>query len=415
MTVLSNNVCQDAANSTSFLLPDEPEAGLQNVEYGEALYEQLLLLYETTEKDRYQEVVKHLELYMAPVIFVVGICGNLVCFTVFVATHLTRSSCYIYLAALAVSDTLFSVCMFLSWGTANIGLSVYKHQGSCQVFVYLTHVSCFLSVWTVVAFTVERWFVTCYPLRRHEIVHNGRFAKKVVTILTLLAVLAYSHCFFTHGISEFLNQVICSPYPHYSHAVFIINMLNTVIDLIIPTLIIISCNIKMTYIIHKFLKDNAIFLLYQQRQNIEKWNFNKSNSGNDRKSISSGSCSLYNRTSISRSTHTRATRMLIIVSTVFLVCNVPSHACEVYGFIMTLLDHTYVPGPNFLLTQKIFHMLYCINFSVNFFLYSVSSRSFRIGMKRLYVKMKRKLSHLKCKSKDKGVTDFQIAHVMMIE
>ena len=363
----------------------------------EELYKQSL-----QDRDVFQRLYKGLELYVVPFIFVIGIVGNLVSFTVFVGTHLKRNSCNIYLASLAVADTSFAICMFLSWGR-NIGFSLYNYQGSCQIFTYLTDVSRFLSVWYVVAFTLERWIVTCHPIKRNSIC-TPLFARRIVVLTALVALIGYAFSLFTYGPSDLLGFSICSPLPIYDRVVYIINNVDTVVSLIIPTVIIIGCNIRMYRIIYQFQQQNGDISSTSGPESIQKWSFSKLSASTSeirymvRKLPENTNITEAQRKkfAMSRSSHMRATRMLIIVSSAFVVCNVPWHTSRTYAFFRELGDKNYMSGAYFLLTQKLFHIIYYINFAMNFFLYSMTSRSFRNGLLRLCTKLRNRLEHANC-------------------
>jgi hypothetical protein len=279
---------------------------------------------------------------------------------------------------------------------------LYKQSGWCQMLMYLTYVSSFLSVWYVVSFTVERWLVTCHPLHRNRL-YTTKVAKIVVISLALFALVAYSYTIFTSGILQMDTARMCAPLPSFYHVVSTINNIDTLITLIIPTFIIIGCNIRITFVVCSFYKtyseaprrcavmqkwdfshpQGSHARKYRQQQEIS-WNSNNNVAST---AISRKPVSL----NITRTSHMRATRMLLIVSTVFLVCNLPNHAARTYSFVMTIVDGSWHQPAVFILIQKLFQILNYINFSVNFFLYSLSGRSFRNGLKRLNMKVKKKL------------------------
>ena len=68
-------------------------------------------------------VVNILDLYLLPLISVVGCIGNVLSFVVFTTTYLRRLSSSVYLAALAVADTIFLLVLFCSSLTA-VGIQV---------------------------------------------------------------------------------------------------------------------------------------------------------------------------------------------------------------------------------------------------------------------------------------------------
>jgi len=75
--------------------------------------------------------------------------------------------------------------------------------------------------------------------------------------------------------------------------------------------------------------------------------------------------------------------MLLLVSTVFLLLNIPSHAVRVYVFIRSTVDPTYLPGRLLVLVQKVIQHLFYVNFATNFLLYSACGKAFRRATYRL--------------------------------
>jgi len=79
----------------------------------------------------------------------------------------------------------------------------------------------------------------------------------------------------------------------------------------------------------------------------------------------------------------QVTKMLLLVSTVFLILNIPSHAVRVYVFVMSSVDPSYVPHRLLVLVQKVIQHLFYLNFATNFLLYSASGKAFRRALRRL--------------------------------
>jgi len=75
-----------------------------------------------------------LDLYLLPLISVVGCVGNVLSFLVFTTTYLRRLSSSVYLAALAVADTIFLLVLLFNWLTA-LGVEVGEnsHISTCSV------------------------------------------------------------------------------------------------------------------------------------------------------------------------------------------------------------------------------------------------------------------------------------------
>jgi len=79
-------------------------------------------------------VVNVLDLYLLPLISVVGCVGNVLSFLVFTTTYLRRLSSSVYLAALAVADTIFLLVLLFNWLTA-LGVEVSENSRISACFV----------------------------------------------------------------------------------------------------------------------------------------------------------------------------------------------------------------------------------------------------------------------------------------
>ncbi|ELU08099.1 hypothetical protein CAPTEDRAFT_37722, partial [Capitella teleta] len=142
------------------------------------------------------EILHSLHVYVIPIIILVGIIGNTASFLVFIGTpRLCRQSSSMYLAFLAAVDNLFMVTVFVVW-FGWVGIHIFMKNGWCQTIMYCSDVCSFLSVWTVVSFTCERWIVVFHPLKRHRLCTRKR-AVIVMTSLTIAALIFYSFSIFT--------------------------------------------------------------------------------------------------------------------------------------------------------------------------------------------------------------------------
>ena len=96
----------------------------------------------------------------------------------------------------------------------------------------------------------------------------------------------------------------------------------------------------------------------------------------------------------------RTARMLIIVSSVFVILKLPTHVFRIHGFIQTSIHDDYTSTQSSMKNldirwQKLFQLVYYLNFAINFFIYSACGRQFRTGLKILYVRIERKVGKIK--------------------
>ena len=91
----------------------------------------------------------------------------------------------------------------------------------------------------------------------------------------------------------------------------------------------------------------------------------------------------------SQTTQLRTTRTLLIISSLFVVFNLPSHTFRVW---VTLYPPSGIPSEQLLLGQLVFQFLYYINFSSNLFMYCACSQLFRKELKTLLQRLGYKIS-----------------------
>ncbi|XP_044582329.1 neuropeptides capa receptor-like isoform X2 [Cotesia glomerata] len=195
--------------------------------------------------------------YYIPSIIFLGLVGNLLSCVVFLNTHLKMRSSSYYLAALATTDFSFLVTLMVVWLNFKINWKVFNEDGWCEILVYVSAVCSSLSVWLIVAFTVERFIAVQYPLHRPYICTVAR-AKMVIFILTVLALVCHSYAFITAGVTKSRDGVedVCDLKPEYLEVMRVINITDTVASLILPLILIVVMN---TMIMRNFLKFSRRF------------------------------------------------------------------------------------------------------------------------------------------------------------
>ena len=318
------------------------------------------------------KVVYNLNLYFIPVIIILGFIGNALSMIVFLCTYLKRLSLSVYLAALAASDTIFLLTLCMHW-LEYVNAPVTLTNGVCQVTIYLVYCSSFLSVWLVVCFTVERYIAICHPLKRPELCTTYR-AKLVVASLTLASLIGYSPSLWTSGIEYMDTHIkICTPLRHYTHINIALRYADTVVTLIIPFLLIVILNIKIAHRISYF---------YKRRQAMQP-------SAYYRRASSSQQDSLYSRAQIN------VTKMLLLLSSMFLLINLPFYAMRLRVFIMDFVGkQAYSDFNSEFFIQQLLQIVYYISFAINFLIYCLFSTKFRDAFKRFWWQLKYKAVRL---------------------
>ena len=305
--------------------------------------------------DRLQYASQMIYGYVTPFIVVVGVIGNLISLKVFLSKTLRKQSASLYLITLSATDlTILLVYVLLEWTYRglpvitpyNVTLNPLKVTGVCQTFLYLSYSCRFLSAWTIVVFTAERFLGVCKPILRRELCTKA-YARKLVGGLVFVSLLL---CLYKPILSTVTQREdgerMCATRGEYlalSQALDTIFALSTTI---VPFLLVAILNIL---IVRKLLirKKN-------QRQNH-----------------------VIPQENIIR---IEMTFILLAVSTGFIAVTLPYFV--IWCIMASDTGHAqieYLRGMRYI-TKTIFYLNYCMNF----FLYSLTGAYFRRELKHMF-------------------------------
>lgn len=180
---------------------------------------------------------------------------------------------------------------------------MYNRAGWCQIVTYLTHVSSCLSAWLVMGFTMERFVAVCYPLLRPTVC-TARRARLVITVMTGTAIVLYGYLFTAAGIAIYANQDMCVLKKEYYYLGYVMNNVDCVVTLVLPVVIIVALNLRIVHCVW--------YIGLITPENLQPAELQQANT----------------------SQQIKVTKTLLIVSTVFVILNFPSHAMRAYVFIM---------------------------------------------------------------------------------
>ena len=331
--------------------------------------------------------------------------GNVTSFLVFLSRPFRQQSWSVYLASLSFSDTGFLVCLFFSWSN-NIGLDVYHRNGWCQSLVYMTYIWSFLSVWYIVCFTVERYIVVKCPLKRLHICTAKR-ASIVVIFLSLFACILYSFAPWTSGLIPMHGRTeFCMPLEGYQDILSILIYIDTFITLILPTIIIVILNTLIICMVAQYHKNRRSLTNILSRQTT------KANDSNSHDSVYvnvKGSNSARSQPKNNSVSH--MTKMLVVVSTTFVLLNLPSHFFRIYNYLRVLCDPTYRTSHWQISLQKLLQYMYYLNFSINFLLYNVCGTQFRRSTIQMFRRLTSKCCPWSAEPKSRPTTSMPLISV----
>jgi hypothetical protein len=257
-------------------------------------------------------VIEGIEFYYSLALIMLGTVGNCMSVLVFFTTKLRKLSSSFYLAALAISDTGFLVALFVAW-LNSFGVPLFNTSGLCEMNIYLTYVCSFLSAWLVVAFTVERFIAVRYPLRRPSMCTVAR-AKAVLASLTALALILNVPNLWLAQMEMRDDKPICSLNPQFAALATVINHVDFVVTFILPLLVIATLNAWISLMVWQLARIRRVLILTSTRGEMD------------------SSCRRQHQPQ-HPSSQTKVTKMLLVVSTVFLCLNLPSYVLRVRVYV----------------------------------------------------------------------------------
>ncbi|XP_055676900.1 neuropeptides capa receptor [Lutzomyia longipalpis] len=295
-------------------------------------------------------------LFMA--IFVTGVIGNVIVCVVIVRHSSMHTATNYYLFSLAVSDLIFLLVglpyeMSLLWHQYPYQLGIVF----CKLRAFVSEASTYVSVLTIVAFTMERFLAICHPL--HLYTMSG--FKRAVRIIGALWVVSFlsavpfgiftkiDYIDYPPDNSTILDSAFCAMLENPEG--FPLWELSTCIFFVVPMVVIVVLYTRIGLRIRSRTRHTVA--LGVQQGSVH----NESRQTQSRKAI---------------------IRMLAAVVITFFVCWVPFHAQRLLFLYGRNWDYFEIVNEWLFLSGG---MLYYISCTINPILYNVMSHRYRIAFK----------------------------------
>ncbi|XP_076082812.1 cysteinyl leukotriene receptor 2-like [Mytilus galloprovincialis] len=302
--------------------------------------------------------------YFTPVILLVGIIGNSLSLNVFISRNMRCLSASTYLATLSTSDLLVLIFYVavewlrrgLAYLVPDAKLYFLDINGVCQIQLYLSYVSRFLSAWIIVAFTVERYIGVCHPLHRRYIC-SSKSTKQIVSSILIVAIVIVIYKPILSGVyKSSVGTPYCTGSKEHDFAAFVLDSIFAILITLVPFIVITVLNIL---IMRKLFTRN-------KRQKA---------------------CRVITEESVIR---LEFTIILLAISICFIAFNTPYFVFWCRNFLTSKYVSRYVDNASdanlqywrglLYIARTIFYMNYC----VNFFLYSITGAYFRREVRMLF-------------------------------
>lgn len=300
-----------------------------------------VLLINTTveETDSNDGILALIEKIAIPLITLFGIIGNTLSFMVFTRASISQNSCSFFLAARSVSDNGFLVSLFLIWLSSILGFQ--NVVGLCHTFSFFMYVFNCLSVWLVVLVTAENYIRICKPFLVNKVckVFN---AKALVVVIILLIMGFYSFPFWSMTESCVLEY---RQIRSIQGMIYADSLLTFVAPIVIMTTLIVAVVI-------------TTIKSYKRRRRL---------------SALSIKCS--------RNPITKVAKMLLGVTLVFFLLNIPSHALRLKHAVQTVMHNNTITDVSSLdvAMHSISLLMYYTSLAINVIIYYRFGVKFRLA------------------------------------
>lgn len=299
---------------------------------------------------------KAISLYLPPIFLVIGTFGNVFAFLILRNKTMIRQSTNLFLAALAVTDSVvLYVGLLRNWLSELMGFDFQsRSEWLCKSVTVLGYANSQFSVWLIIAVTVERYIVVSQPLHASRYC-NLRRARRLIMSLGVIFFLLNLHFFWTVTLvqGERENVMKCDARPQFVFLVLVVwPWIDAALYALLPFLLIVVFN---TLIIFQTLRATT-------------W----------RDDAQKGPMINVEKRKACQDNNVKLTVMLLSVSFTFLVCTFPMAIFMM--FHEQWLDYTqqsYEQLAQRRLLRTIVEMFMYLNHSINFYLYCALGQKFR--------------------------------------
>ncbi|UJR16141.1 hypothetical protein I4U23_003052 [Adineta vaga] len=312
------------------------------------LCEPNVIIFENITAYQFAQATSHISIYILPLLAFAG--NSLTLLVILTNSHLNRSSFSVYVKSLAISDTLVLLFKFLSYQNKT---SKYYYPSFCTILISCGEATVLLSIWTIVAITIERTSVVLFPFHRKKFVSAYR-ARITICIIATLAIL-FSARILIIPIDQSIKQTKrCHPKVNWASYRNINKTITEFCYCYIPlTIVIIGnlltvCTVKRAFLRRNGLVENSSF---HQKRRIK---FNEN----------------------------QLTLMLLIVTVMFIIDFVPFTIVDIiarWGLPFHLC-FTQKAFEIYIIIRSFCELLKDLNFCTNFLIYCLSGRRFRYAL-----------------------------------
>uniref|UniRef100_A0A915M627 G-protein coupled receptors family 1 profile domain-containing protein n=1 Tax=Meloidogyne javanica TaxID=6303 RepID=A0A915M627_MELJA len=326
------------------------------------------------DNDRVLLYLRYYARHFIPIFCLVGIVGNCMALLLIRTNYwLRRLTSNIYLCTLSVCGCLFLTTVFITWLDSSAALLPLYSQSEvgCKILTFTAHSCDFICVWMISWVSCDRAIVLFRPGIRRRVC-NKKFARNLVVCTVLFSSTLYGWCLVFAGLEIGTDQV---PYCGINPAVYSSGVLR----------------VRFLRVPDRPVNEEYNHLQHQQLPQQKESSNKKEELNNKKHSLFSNSTTINRPTQTGMLSATAATnnrggspnaasggsgggklkssdltlsRSLLIVTSTFVLLNVPNYAFRLYDALFNV-EQTHL----WLLLYFITFLLYYLHHAVLFYMY----------------------------------------------
>ncbi|CAF0810176.1 unnamed protein product [Rotaria sordida] len=306
--------------------------------------------------------------YSSVILVIVGMIGSLLSIKVFSSTKIRRNSSNEYLITMSFVVALLLFNFFCDEVLRSLVYDFHVDlplnlvdlsKPLCKCSTYFRHTLRFAANWIVVAFTLERLIVVYFPLQT-SVLCNPRSARRICLFILIISFLLPIYSFLMSDISNVGKTHVfeCDIMDKYKTIYVYLTIIYGNLTLTFPILIVCIVNILT---VRQLLHAGRLRKKQQQLSQTKK--------------VDSANNEYVNMILKNQLENDKVTWMLVVISITFGILNFPYFIFWLVVCIMRVRGQT--PSAYIISGKMIAEVLYLLNYSLNFFLYVISRRTFR--------------------------------------
>ncbi|CAF3940831.1 unnamed protein product [Rotaria sp. Silwood2] len=325
------------------------------------------ILINNPDTDSFAIQLKHgcqlFRFYSSIILVIVGMIGSLLSIKVFSSTKIRRNSSNEYLITMALllfnffcDEVLRSIVHDFH---VDLPLNLVDlSRPLCKCSTYFRHTLRFAAHWIVVAFTLERLIVVYFPLQT-SVLCNPRSARRICLFILVISFLIpfYSFIMSDVSIDEKHHLLECDIMNKFKKIYFYLTIIYGNLTLTFPILIVCVVNILTV------------------RQLLRAGRLRKQQQLNQTKKVDCANKDYVNMIVKNQLENDKVTWMLVVISITFGILNFPYFILWLIFCIIRVRGRT--PSAYIESGKMVAEVFYLLHYSLYFFLYVISRRSFR--------------------------------------